>query len=378
MKRHTSIDLLRAVAIFLVLGRHMEIYPGGHDLGSRILHWVSFHWNRAGWVGVDLFFVLSGFLVSGLLFRDLEVNGAVSPWNFLARRGLKIYPAFWGLLLFTAVRQLYHGEAPDIRFLSELLFVQCYVRAFWSHTWSLAVEEHFYLLLLLLFVLLTRERATRVRGIRLIPAVFGITACLCLAGRIRLWILGFPFDYYTYVFPTHLRIDSLFFGVLLAYYYNHHRSEFIRVCSRYRLACLGAGTAILSLSMFFGLAYTPWVYTVGFSLFYLASGLILMAMLVIDVSRLSWARGLAYIGSHSYSIYLWHMVVKEWLTPWVFVDLLGLSSPFWEAAFFILASLILGILFSVVLEYPVLRARDRWFPTRTPAPPDVPEAAGGD
>ena len=99
-KRSTTVDILRATAVLLVLGRHINLLSTGdfsawHSFGG----WFSETWTRGGWIGVDLFFVLSGFLVSGLLFREHQKFGTISAKDFLIRRGFKIYPAFWVLTL---------------------------------------------------------------------------------------------------------------------------------------------------------------------------------------------------------------------------------------------------------------------------------------
>ncbi len=88
--RNPSLDVLRCIAILLVVGFHMD------SVGYRL-------WSRAGWIGVDLFFVLSGFLVSGLLFTDYKTHGRIDWKRFLLRRGLKIWPSFYVFLGVTAV-----------------------------------------------------------------------------------------------------------------------------------------------------------------------------------------------------------------------------------------------------------------------------------
>src|SRR5512135_1473672 len=94
--RLVSLDVLRCLAVLLVIGRHMAPPP------TRIapVRWFIDTWHQGGWIGVDLFFVLSGFLISGLLYRDLSKNGSLGVGRFLIRRGLKIYPAFYVLLAF--------------------------------------------------------------------------------------------------------------------------------------------------------------------------------------------------------------------------------------------------------------------------------------
>src|SRR5213594_2434573 len=87
--RIVQLDLIRCLAVLLVLGRHMTPCPRE----TSYLMWaLTSVWGRGGWIGVDLFFVLSGFLVSGLLFREYKSREAVNATHFLIRRGFKIYP----------------------------------------------------------------------------------------------------------------------------------------------------------------------------------------------------------------------------------------------------------------------------------------------
>src|SRR5271165_4056899 len=92
--RVLSLDVLRALAVLLVLGRHMDLSPA--DVPG-VMRGVAATWYRGGWIGVDLFFVLSGFLVSGLLFREYRRHNSLAVPRFLVRRGFRIYPAFFAL-----------------------------------------------------------------------------------------------------------------------------------------------------------------------------------------------------------------------------------------------------------------------------------------
>ncbi|MBX6315440.1 MAG: acyltransferase, partial [Isosphaeraceae bacterium] len=90
--RDLGLDILRAVAILLVLGHHAPFSPSDRPI---LLRAPLFALLYGGWCGVDLFFVLSGFLVSGLLFTEFKAHGRISPGRFLIRRGFKIYPQFY-------------------------------------------------------------------------------------------------------------------------------------------------------------------------------------------------------------------------------------------------------------------------------------------
>ena len=82
-------DVLRGIAVILVLGRQMA--APAPDVSGLLKHGANL-WIQVGWTGVDLFFVLSGFLVSGLLFTEYQRHGSVDVVRFLVRRGFKIYP----------------------------------------------------------------------------------------------------------------------------------------------------------------------------------------------------------------------------------------------------------------------------------------------
>ncbi len=228
--RNKGIDVLRAIAVFLVLGRHAH-FPRNP---------ITDVWVRGGWVGVDLFFVLSGFLVSGILFREYEKCGTIRWTRFVARRGFKIYPAFYALLALVLIFNAATGTAPFEwnRTLSEAFFVQNYGAALWGHTWSLAVEEHFYLLLPILLAASARDRF---RGL---PAVVGVTAICLLALR----CFGGEFQVQKSVFATHLRLDSLLFGTFLAYL-CHMKPKLFEKITTYRLPLAMFGIAARALGV---------------------------------------------------------------------------------------------------------------------------------
>ena len=132
--RNKRLDILRCFAVVTVVLHH----------GA-----VSSFFTRVGWIGVDLFFVLSGFLISGLLFGEWQRQRSIDFKRFVIRRGLKLYPAFYAYLLLTAATSYFwfHSLSTPSRYLHEIFFVQNYEPGIWDHTWSLAVEEHFYIIL---------------------------------------------------------------------------------------------------------------------------------------------------------------------------------------------------------------------------------------
>src|ERR1700730_5300453 len=112
-ERNQSLDILRCVAVLLVLGIHVPHY--------RL-------WARVGWTGVDLFFVLSGFLISGLLFRDYQEHGSIDWKRFLIRRGFKIYSSYYIFLAVAGfvLASVAHRNNTRIMLLGNAVFVGNY------------------------------------------------------------------------------------------------------------------------------------------------------------------------------------------------------------------------------------------------------------
>jgi peptidoglycan/LPS O-acetylase OafA/YrhL len=360
--RNKRLDILRAFAVLLVLGRHGE--------GPSI-------WKNIGWVGVDLFFVLSGFLISGLLFSEYKSTGGLNWRRFFIRRGFKIYPAFYAMILVTLVWQLVLRESFDWRpYLPEIFFYQSYqISRVWWHTWSLAVEEHFYILLpvLLLLLLRVQNKTSRSDPFRIIPAVWAILAVSCLLQRCYLArVLPPGVDrLQLIVFATHLRIDALFFGVLLGYL--HHIRPLVLAklsCSRMaQLALLVVSIALLCPCLKFQLD-TSFMLGIGLTALYLGFGGILILTLYAPFGKTDAAPRhkrldawdfLAFVGMYSYSIYLWHGLVPRHIRGFVrlFWPRVGQTGIFWS---YVAVSLVVGIILSRLIEYPALHIRDRFFP----------------
>jgi peptidoglycan/LPS O-acetylase OafA/YrhL len=362
MHRIKRLDILRCVAVLLVLSAHAR---------------VPMITAQVGWIGVDLFFVLSGFLISGLLYSEYKKRQDIGLGRFFIRRGLKIYPAFYALILVTLLAQRIGWVGiPNAmsNWVREVLFVQNYGPGLWDHTWSLAVEEHFYVGLALLLLLLVRLAPRSADPFRKVPAIFvgvGI-ACLFLRG-LTLWLN--PNDHTRFPHPvyamTHTRIDSLFFGVFIAYLY-HFRSEVIRNflrSARARFALLMTTVALLStayLAIYVGIFYL----FVGFTFLYLGFGGLLLLCLETHDLLPGRATGVAktvgsafaYVGKHSYSIYLWHLPFMAF-TPYILRKFVPFAfSKTALGIFFLVGACLFGILVSYIIEFPVLRLRDRFFP----------------
>lgn len=335
--RNQSLDVLRGLAILLVICDHIPCF--------KIM--------RAGWVGVDLFFVLSGFLISGLLFQDILRGGRVRLGRFLVRRGFKIYPS---LIVFLGLTAMLSRELRRDLWV-EGLFLQNYFQlrvGIWEHTWSLAVEEHFYLALP--FVLAT---LIRFRRLNLIPflSLGLIVACFLLRLRVAL-----AFE----LLATHRRIDALFAGVALGWLYHFHRERFLRL-SVPAAGAAGAALAGLAVGLILAAPRTPLILSSIFTL-----NLLAFALLVLwAVPRNLCLPRLAVIGRYSYSIYLWHLPIALGFGGGAALGIEGLASV--RAFVGCLAlSLAVGVTMAELIEMPVLQVRERVFPSALAWPDSAP------
>lgn len=370
--RLAGLDVLRCVAVLLVIfhhGVHGRLLAGWPEPAAAIARFLG----RGGWIGVDLFFVLSGFLVTGLLFSEYRRRQAVDPIRFLVRRGFKIYPAFYALLAFTIGKAILEGLRLDEvswgNVAAEVFFVQNYFHGVLPHTWSLAVEEHFYLLAALVLWLMARRGGAD--PFRRIPALFGVLAVLCLGARLFATAAVPGYDAYVHLFPTHLRLDGLAFGVLLSYLFHFHRPWLDRAAGGRTALLAAAGLVMLLPAFIFQHDVTPAIRGEGVTAFYVGSGFLVLALVLHPPAASAPVRAAAYLGRHSYSIYLWHMTVI--VNVWRFAGEPGVTTPLRFAAMVAL-SLGVGVAAAKLVELPFLGLRDRLFPAgERPAAAPAPE-----
>jgi peptidoglycan/LPS O-acetylase OafA/YrhL len=343
-----QLDFVRGIAILLVIDFHAIFLPTGNII-ARANHFVG---TRIGWMGVDLFFVLSGFLVGGLLVQELTRTGNIQVQRFLVRRMMKIWPAYYFYIVF----QIVVRRHPLDSFLwQNLLNIQNYVGTSLKHTWSLAVEEHFYLALPVVLLLIYKRRALRVR-IR--PVLIAICAAvLCVR------IVTFPISGAVRVqWETHTRLDSLLFGVLLSHLLYASRDRFDRLL-QYRVVLGALGIAVFAIALLQGGAGTAYMSTLGYTVNYLGFGALTLLIYGYHgaLIRSRVYKAIAWIGTYSYGIYLWHLSVREPLASlarrfpdsiaWLFLIVAQYS-----------AAIVLGFIVTKLVEFPVLRLRDRFFP----------------
>ena len=368
--RSSGLDLLRFVAILLVIGRHLQ-------LNESAPAWIR-TWNCGGWVGVDLFFVLSGFLVSSLLFNELRKSGTLNVGRFFVRRAFRILPAFWLCIGISIVGQLLLNDPPRIRELAgEAFFVQNYLGGVWPHTWSLAVEIHFYLMLPWLMLWLHRREVAGTNRasdsephvasavLPAIPVCFAAIMMSCFALRCLSFLVFPEFHARIHLFGTHLRIDSLMLGVYLAWRQQSTATGKGRTEVRHSggtLLLWVTGFLLLAPAFVCPLETSRGIAIAGVTVFALGSGCLVLAAGQLSEASATLIRPLSAIGAASYSIYLWHFPVQKWLWP-IVQSTTGSTSLYLQVGTVVGCSCLIGFVLHHALETPILRLRDCLFPS---------------
>jgi peptidoglycan/LPS O-acetylase OafA/YrhL len=372
-RRNYALDLLRGVAVLLVLALHTPVPDSWNSAGGVLGAAVVV--RNLGWAGVDLFFVLSGFLISGLLFVELQQSGKLEVSRFWMRRGMKIWPSYFAaygiMFLLTLTLQTamlgfpFWDTAHDssIAAIPNVLFVQNYVwpETRWFASWSLAIEEHFYLVLPLVLAGIAMLRP-QWHGRSIVA--FCIAACVGVP-IMRHFACGGA-DQDELLMQTHLRADALCFGVLLGYVHHHHRQRFLAAARFWPLYVI-ATIAALALVHYYPRTDTWLGGTFGFTALYLAfGGLVVLAAAYPHAGRSSRLLGwITTIGVYSYTIYVVQAITRVgpgFKTAQRTADsLAGMELPV-EGTIFVATTILGGVLLSHLVERPCLKIRERWFP----------------
>lgn len=316
-----GLDHLRALAILLVCLSHYSILSPGEP--EWLADTVVFCWT-----GVDLFFVLSGFLIASPLFSQIKQQQKISFKDFFVKRFFRILPAFWATLaLYFCIP--FFREKPSIAPLWKFLtFTQnlgldlSNSRAF-SHAWSLCVEEHFYLFLpLLLAVFLATKTFNKSYLLLVLLFLFGFATrmfsyhqlYLPLAESERSWVHWYKYVYY----PTYNRLDGLLTGVSIAALYVFLPTVWNKVLRLGNLLIL-LGVGVLTGAYFLCYEQMSFAASVfGFPLVSVGYGLLVLGAISPSCFLYKWnSKITTFVATLSYAVYLTHKgiihMMREWL-----------------------------------------------------------------
>ncbi|WP_313705859.1 acyltransferase [Massilia sp.] len=363
-----GLDTLRALAVTLVVLHHYTLFVSNDD---DTFGWVG----RIGWAGVDLFFALSGYLIGNQIFAALASKEGLSLKHFYARRLLRTLPNFWVVLAIYFLWPAFGEDAPLLplwRYLSFTQNIGLEPGTGFSHSWSLAIEEQFYLLLPALAML---GAALRLR----ISMAWIVIGGVVIGGMLlRAWLWSAHVDahkygiyfYYKLIYYSSLcRLDELVAGVALALLKNRHPQAWAALTRHGKLWLL-AGLAVTALAFWRFLddryGFAPTVF--GYPLLGLGFGLLILAALS-DNSGLRELRipGAAGLALWSYAIYLSHRGVSA-LGAQV-LSTLGYGPQTTVAIVSLLAlSVLAGWLLYRLVETPFMRLRERYVPSNQARP----------
>jgi peptidoglycan/LPS O-acetylase OafA/YrhL len=350
-QRNFYLDVIRAAAIIEVLLHHLDLF-----LGTGTPEWLPYAFHAP--VGVQLFLVLSGWLLGGQLFRGLGRDGRIDLARFWGRRWLRTLPAYYAVL---ALRMMRGGGGRSWT-AGMIVFAQNYTAPeAWVVSWSLCVQEHFYLALPLVLLLVARRPRLGVvvgLGFLLLPPLFR-------------WLAYRPSlseeDFFALIeAPTHMRLDGVVVGVLLAALSGSGGPAWTW-CRRQAPALALVGVATIA-----AIALSPWpfdpvrkvaVSAAGCAGGYLglslgAAMLIPATVVAKSLGRRWWHAPTTWIADHAYALYLLHTSVYGLVQP--MGRRLGLSLLA-TTIVMVVASLCAAWVLRTVVEKPVLRARDRLF-----------------
>jgi peptidoglycan/LPS O-acetylase OafA/YrhL len=372
--------------------------------GVAVLAVVLFHFSPeimpAGFLGVDVFFVLSGYLITSLLVREVEGTAHVALWAFWARRARRLLPALLLLVVVVAGFVVFIAEPVEAQHVSDdglaaLFYVgnwrfiasgQPYILQYANqaasplrHMWSLAIEEQFYLVWPLVvagigtvFVRARRLGTPAQRRRMFRYAVVAVCLVVGAASLLRMSQLYEPLDPNRAYYGTDTRIFAMLFGAALGALTAGVPTI---VAGWWRRAAVGAGcvAAIAIVGVMGTLSITSaWLYTGGYGLLAAAMVLVLAAAAQPGPNPLGWLlarRPLVRLGLISYGVYLWQWPATVWITS----ESTGTTGVV-LFALRALATLAAAMVSYVAIEQPIRQRRLPRLHLRLPNPAMVPLA----
>ena len=315
-----SIDSLRAIAVIAVIIYHIDA-----------------NYLPGGFLGVDLFFVLSGYLISSLIIKEYKSTGTVNLYNFYVRRARRLLPAVYFMItVVLIIITLFNGVLLKKSYL-DALFGYIYSSNWWyifhkldyfdsfgsqspfKHLWSLAIEEQFYMFFPLIFLIFNRKSKSNNGNSKLNKNFIYVVLSLILVSLIA-HILLFDINNINRIyFGTDTRAFSLLVGVVGAILYPMDRlSE--RTTKKDNM--IYSIVSLVSILVLIGIMintseYNTWLYRGGFLLVAIIGLIIIISSgrQYTFMSKLLSFKPFVFIGKISYSLYLWHFPILVVTTP---------------------------------------------------------------
>lgn len=307
MRYMPGLDGLRAIAV----------------LGIIIYH-LNKQWLTGGFLGVDTFFVISGYLITSLLLKEYDDTGIIKLKSFWIRRLKRLLPAVIVLLMVVGTATLLLKSDNIIRVKHDIIAAIFYVSNWWyiakdvnyfeqfsfmplKHLWSLAIEEQFYIFfpVILVTLLLTIKKRYK------IGFIFGGVSIISLG--LMMFIYSINGDHSRVYFGTDTRLQTLLLGVILAFLWPPFKlkNDPPKVV-KYVIDSIGSLSFIVLILLFFIINdETNWIYDGGFYLISILTLFIIASVVHPStwIAKIFSNPVLVFIGKRSYSLYLWHFAV---------------------------------------------------------------------
>ena len=306
-----GLDGIRGVAVLLVFISHFHWILSPDPFLTKVTPWHFINRTfEAGFMGVDIFFVLSGFLITSLLMKDRSTNQKNLFKRFYRRRALRLLPALYALLIADFFVSRWENFPGDIQwrttwhailFLNNWNIVNNFGKAQndLGHLWSLGIEEQFYLIWPLTIWLLAK---LKIPSKMMIPLIL-FASLVVMVHRTSLWNDGT--SWIILYIRTDTRLDSLLIGAMFAYVYRHYQVPSKILNSVATLSFLGL------VYIKYVLDKSPFIFEMGWTIIALLAGFIILSVAdgVFFVQKVFTWRPLTMIGKVSYGLYLWHMPI---------------------------------------------------------------------
>lgn len=344
--------------------QHISVLDGVRGFAVFLVVIFHFYSIGFGWLGVDLFFVLSGFLITGILVDSKDKAHFFR--NFYARRTLRIFPLYYfALIIFFILITAGMTNLKDPTFFTDnsawyFLYIQNWLYAIkgWpkdhvlNHFWSLAIEEQFYLFWPLIVYFTPFKRLFRVCIVMIL---------LSIVIRYLTWYSGYtllPVQFVT----TFCRLDGLATGAAIAVLI---RTNTKLLFSLARWIFLITVPVIITLYILSGsLKYDNYYYqTIGFTFFDLFWGSILISCFMPEIKITNWffsMKWLTWLGKYSYGIYVYHWIIYQLCWPWfksVNGNVLIADVRYLYGTLCLIVTLIISVLSFRLIESPLLRLK---------------------
>ena len=306
-----GLDGVRGVAVLLVFISHFHWILSPDPFLTKVTPWHFINRTfEAGFMGVDIFFVLSGFLITSLLMKDRSTNQKNLFKRFYRRRALRLLPALYALLIADFFVSRWENFPGDIQwrttwhavlFLNNWNIVNNLGKAQndLGHLWSLGIEEQFYLIWPLTLWLLAK---LKIPSKMMIPLIL-FASLVVMVHRTSLWNDGT--SWIILYIRTDTRLDSLLIGAMFAYVYRHFQVPSKILNSVATLSFLGL------VYIKYVLDKSPFIFEMGWTIIALLAGFIILSVAegVFFAQKVFTWRPLTMIGKVSYGLYLWHMPI---------------------------------------------------------------------